>query len=583
MKALITFLFIVLMQYEGIAQQHISLNDAERIANVLVEKSFLTQKGKTILLRDLTAEKIEVDIRSTVYPVSHTSTAITKESILEFCLSALITEAGSRVGYKNNIEEEIKDPEPLIDSVIVFHSFDFMGGNKDYRDVISKQTSTMGLTRNKTFQTFKESGLLCILVESEVRKALEHNIIKTERDLARYCLERSVYYSWYAFNKEEQHKFMGELQAAGIISQRGKDSLVASYRTYELKTITDILSANSHFRLVSFDDSVVLPSQTYPVIFDRIQQLVPEFKYENLRTEIVEYKDFSLIRQDVRIHFTVDEIPYMYDVFYDYKNPDSTLDKKIEPDPFQENFQKPVNKWLTDIGSPYRLYVVMDGQNRKSERPYIGLILLKEGQAGLISEDPNILSSESFDTKLSRKNVIHLQQQLEEHGFFTHMSNGVKDSVKKRMLVATPSSFIELLSLIPSTVVAFDGEMVNLDNPYEELTLLFSAATRGACTVTRIIDGYSKAKMNSKTIPYGFNMNGKNYQTKLVYDRDWIDLQFVDLFQKALIENNVDGKFYECVSGEDFGGYIFFTRAQYQFIRSNYPTLLGRQSPKWGN
>jgi hypothetical protein len=73
---------------------------------------------------------------------------------------------------------------------------------------------------------------------------------------------------------------------------------------------------------------------------------------------------------------------------------------------------------------------------------------------------------------------------------------------------------------------------------------------------------------------YGFSVNKKRYEALLPFNGDWLAPEFLELFKKALKENNVNGDIYYCLDNGQESGYIFLSSKQHEFIQKNYAALL---------
>jgi hypothetical protein len=83
MKTIALVLFLLISMTT--AAQKITVEQAEQFASLLVEKEILNDKGKETLLEEIKKGNIEVEFHSTVKGVTHTRSALTKETILQFC------------------------------------------------------------------------------------------------------------------------------------------------------------------------------------------------------------------------------------------------------------------------------------------------------------------------------------------------------------------------------------------------------------------------------------------------------------------------------------------------------------------
>jgi hypothetical protein len=408
------------------------------------------------------------------------------------------------------------------------------------------------------------------------KKALEGKIT-SEVQLLQLMAERNMYYSFYSTHKEKQLQFIERLVKGGIISSEAQQTLISSYKDYEIKTIPELLSYSRAFQLLDLSSYPADPAVIYPVIFEAIRKLLPDFRYSNLEISIIEKNESDLIRQDLRISFKVDSLTFTNTSFYDYRKQRPTKeDPDSPPAKLSEDFHKGVNKWLREMASPLRLYTV--NLPEEGEGAYghskLGLLLLKEGQDVLIAEDPYLLSRESFDNRLSLENIDKLIRDFEGQGFFKHLSVQEINEARNKIAGVDINSIEEVLLQFPKTVVVFDWEAGNLENPYEELTQRFAEASRNTLKISGIVDEYAKGWKKAKQVKYGFTMNGKAYQKMLKFEEDWLDPEFMKLLKTAIKQSKVDGNIYYVIEDGQVAGYMFLTSKQHQFIKERYPDLL---------
>ncbi len=555
--------------------QQITMDETKVFADKLVAKQILTKKGKEAFLKQVAEKKIEVEHRSTVKQISYTEDELSKELVLEFCANAFLSAQAHRIFGKSKVETKIKAEDSIPDGR-AFYSSDYFGASLK-EDFIHPKRSTMGLTRTRTLEDFKETALINDVVYNECLLKLKDGSIIDEPALLRYMTKRSIYYRYYDFNKKEQEEYIEELVKAGILNKEGQGKLLSSYKDHELKRICDMLLYSDRYILVDVSAYEPKPEIVYPVIFEHIRRLIKGFDYNNLSIAIKEEKESDLIRQDIDLGFIASGNNYHHLFFHDYRREVyDAVHPERTPSHVDQDFHKGINKWLTDQESPYRLYTVNipgEGEGPYGEKK-VGLLLLKENEARIISEDSYLLSRETFDNRLSKRNIEKLLTEFSDQGFFSHLSRQQIDSARQSIALSDIGSVEDILLHFPETIVFFDWETVNLENPYQELTERFVRAARGAVVVTNIIDEYKKGWEKAKKIEYGFTMNERKYEAMLLFNDDWLAPEFMEMFQKALKENNIDGHLYYCVDNGQEAGYIFLTAKQHQFVKSSYPDLL---------
>jgi hypothetical protein len=208
----------------------------------------------------------------------------------------------------------------------------------------------------------------------------------------------------------------------------------------------------------------------------------------------------------------------------------------------------------------------------------VGLILLKQGEAEIISQNPNVLHQETYDDRLSYQNIERMISDFTDHGLFSHLNQAQLDSARQRVFDSDINSIEDVLSCFPKTIVAFDWESINLENPYEELTRNFADAGLGIFTIggieDRYKDGWTKTKKKVNKIKYAFTMNDKHYSTMLEFHGDWLDPEFMKLLERAMKETNADCDIYRCIDNGQEAGYLILSTPQYNYVRENYPDLI---------
>jgi hypothetical protein len=442
---------------------------------------------------------------------------------------------------------------------------------------ITAQTSTLGYTRMKTLSTFLRSGLIDEKIFNDCQAAFRAKQLRDEVELLRFMVKRSTYYRYYDADKKDQESYILSLVQHGILTEQGMQNLLQSYKEYELKKLPDILKESERYCLVDLHAYNPDPKLTYPVIFESVKKLFPEFHFSNLSIQVVEHKEVDLIRQDVKLSFMMDTVRYSHLFFHDYRKQKPTPDNPDdEPSRVDQDFHKAINKWLTDIASPFRLYTVniLDEDEGAYGGRSVGLLKLKEGEDSLITTGVYAISRESFDQGLSRKKIEKMLSDLSQNGLFNHLTHAQIDSAKEQIASNELNTIKDVLLQFPRTIVAFDWESGNLNDPYKQLTREFMAASRGAFKVTNITDEFKKGWKKAKKVKYGFTMNGKRYEKMLIFEGDWLDPDFLQLLRSALSENKINGHIYDFINDGQAGGYIFLTPVQYKFIQNAYPELL---------
>ncbi|MEI6949838.1 hypothetical protein V9K67_21810 [Paraflavisolibacter sp. H34] len=574
MKLLLLTLHLLL--FSVMHAQQITFQEAEQYANKLVAREILSKKGREVLLKNITDRRIETEFPSTVKGLTYVSDTLSKETLLEFCAGAFYTEQVDRLVKRPALEEKI----PAEDSLAYKGWMSFspqLGMGKAYVDCISPKRSILGKTRTRTLNDFRDIGLISPAVYEDCKKALLDSTVKDEVELLHLMVKRSLYYRYYDFHKNEQAEYIEMLANAGLFTPAEKDALLRSYEPLKLKTIPEMLSFRHRYVLVDLEKVEADPQVIYPIIFQAVQKLIPQFSYRDLQVRCEETSESDLIREDLVLHFDVGDTRYAHRFFHDYrKKVPEPADSLLPLQKVDQDFHKGINKWLTERNESYRLYTVNlpgKGEGAYGEKR-VGLLLLRNGEAEKISKDPYLLSRESYDNRLSQSSIDRLVEEFSREGFFSHVTKQEMDSARQVISLTEVGSIEDVLLCIPNTIVLFDWETGNLENPYEELTMRFAAASRGAFTPAHVVDEFRKGWKKAKRVMYSFEFRDRKYQANLPFKGDWLEPEFMELIKKALRENSVDGGLYYCVDNGQESGFIFLTSKQYRFIQEHYPDLL---------
>jgi len=489
-------------------------------------------------------------------------------------------------------------------------------------DLIHHSTSVMGKTCLKTLQALKSIDLINEEIFNTVKQQFDQGRLPMEYLLIAAVLEQVAYYEDFEDNKLQEIEFIQSLHAHGIIADEHLETLTSSTSNKKLHRKFELIEYCNHAKVFRVGQYSTEPSEAYPEIFEAIKEIVPNFKYQNLQADTFHIKDdwdrFTLENR-CRIQFEANGKTYANEFFYDYKkiNQDEyrrlqdslsrahriDLDiEGIEPMPdsiaesyrafFQEQRKQPldtllkistefhhgVNKFLADQNSEYRLYYANNNEPGKGAygKNGFGLILMTEKQAKAWGHESYFLFGYSHDNRFNSDRIQKIISDYESIGLFSHLSKAEVSEAESCVLKSEIEGYQSILLCFPKTVLYFDWETGNLENPYEELTEAISDFSRGAFTPTDIQDNFEDS-WEKETVDYSLTFKGKPYKATLKMESDWLDPGFMELIETALEENGVDGNLYYCLDDGQAGGYIFLTSKQYQFLSKHQPELF----PKW--
>lgn len=452
---------------------------------------------------------------------------------------------------------------------------------------IHKKRSIAGKTRTRLLNDLLKIGLINQHIYDETLPKIKSNALFLETYLLDFVSQRAVYYEDFEENKKEELDLLNNLKNHKILSEDGYNRLIASYKPFEIKSKSEYIAYCNDALVFNSRDYSQNPEEYYPLIFNAIKKILPDFNYKNLTIKLTENpnRGDEFIEQRATISFEVNGITYKNTFWQDLINKDSTKENnKQQMPPVRDEFHKGINKWLADINSDKRLYFAnnptpegMTGMPPLFGDKVFGLILLDQQQFKAWGDYmPYFMLMQSHDNTFNTEGVQKIIREYEQIGLFSHLSKTEIDSAKLKVDESEIKNYQDILLCFPKNIVYFDLESGNLENPYEELTLDFAATSRGVFTPTEIIDNFLQDERNDNT-KYGFTFKGKLYETNLKMNRDWLDLQFLELIKQALKEQNIDGDIYYCLNNGQEAGYIFLNKTQYDYLKKYQPKFFEKR------
>jgi hypothetical protein len=172
-------LIIALLGSCVLQAQKITYEEARHLAGELVKKEILSSKGRDALLEKLGGDS---------------SKAIFKDDILQFCYVAFLAERDNRLLDPKSVEYRIKKEDSLaIDGFTVYPPLSALGDGQNLpcKNCLSEKRSTIGFTRTRTLEDFKNIGLISDRVYVDCKKGLLNKSIKDEVSLLQFMIVAS--------------------------------------------------------------------------------------------------------------------------------------------------------------------------------------------------------------------------------------------------------------------------------------------------------------------------------------------------------------------------------------------------------
>jgi len=440
---------------------------------------------------------------------------------------------------------------------------------------IHEKCSVLGKTFFTTFSKLKEIGLIDQKIHDEIVKVVSKLNIPIETYAMNYATSRAIFYEDYEEEKVEEYEFIKNLHKYNLISDKNLKILLKEEKEQRLRSKYELIKYCENAKVFDINNYSIDASQGYQEIFEEIKTLLPDTKIKNFKAEIItgiEEWGGDLLEENLSISFDVNGNTYSCQSFYDFKKINPETNETLEQDTIlriSDDFHKGINKYLADKNSDYRLYFSEKDEIGQVYDNEFSVILMTEKQAAAWGEHTyDLLSRENHSNEFNTKNIQKFIAACDSLGLFSHLSQEEIDKAHKCIEELQNRDYQSVLYCFPKTIVAFDWETGNLENPYEELTLAFGEASRGAFTPTNIIDTFEDSWKKETTL-YSFEFKGKTYQEELPMKTDWLDYGFMKLMEKAMEEHHVAGEFRYC----GYNGSIFLSDAQHEYLKKNYPTL----------
>lgn len=434
-------------------------------------------------------------------------------------------------------------------------------------ELIHERRSVLGKTRTRTLHDLLQLGLIDNSIHQKALNALQDGSVFSEYDLLEFCTKEIDARFRYPQEKQQQLEQLDQLYQAQLLSKNNLNTIKNSYQAWELQDKFDWLFYCKNAKFFS--------SENYPA--DPIKALIPNFNYKQLNVQFVEKEHpygNDLIEKQLSVSFELDGTTYAYTSYYDYV---SINKKETHPTLLKmpHGIQTIVNKVLNDRNAKERLYFANKSVFPTShEKEGFGLILMTKDQCNAWGGTTTyFLSQESHDNSLTSRKISNIVTDLENLGLFVHLTPTELLIAKEELNSRLITQYQDILLAFPKTIVFFDWETGNLENPYEELTQAFGEITRGLFTPTNIVDEFAKSWEKPTTL-FSFDFKGKTYSTSLKMERDWLDPTFMSLISTALKEQGIEGDFYPCLNNGQAGGYMYLSKEQHQQLEKMYPQFL---------
>ncbi|MCU0325393.1 MAG: hypothetical protein MUF45_09100 [Spirosomaceae bacterium] len=174
---------------------------------------------------------------------------------------------GEKMLFRNELDGDVNISNPL---TFLQLSVNLKNSRQNYLQIIL---------------ALKSLGLIDSKVEKELLNWIERDNLFFIKDFSPFIFaaKQSFFYGNYDFLKAEQISYVDSLKKVNLISNEDFNSLVNSYKPYELKSNIEILSKIKNVVLVDFNPLQTTRAEIYEKVFAEIKKKVlPNIKYKDL-------------------------------------------------------------------------------------------------------------------------------------------------------------------------------------------------------------------------------------------------------------------------------------------------------------
>ncbi|CAN5817090.1 hypothetical protein BH10BAC2_BH10BAC2_26710 [soil metagenome] len=428
---------------------------------------------------------------------------------------------------------------------------------KEIKQFIDK-IERSGLTSNKTIK--------------ELNKTNEQHKIAWQLEVANYAFEKTN--EEYFLQPTHFQKLVQGLLTSGIIDEESFTALSKKSESGELKRYREIYPYLKYFTIFELNDMPVNGDNFLSELYKKTAAVFPGLQFDSLiYKDVIDKKESfdNFIAHNLSVTLFAGNKKYSFSSYYAYEDPQKSKENKSDEDNFIEDTRKIpeqyyqiFNKILVDTLSAFRLHKV------NISHDIFGIIALTEKQTKSINWTydgaiTNYIDAgyENYSRKLTSKKIKEAIQVYDSLGLFKHLTKEEKDNCQQELLTKEINYYTDILKGFDKVVFDIDAEYGVDDAQYKRITENLSEYSRGYFNPVYIIDGY---KFENKKFEYGFTLNGKQYKTILTQEDDWLDMNFWELIQTALKDQDKGGNFYY-VHPSDGITAIYLTNEQYTLLK----------------
>ncbi|WP_197491675.1 MULTISPECIES: hypothetical protein, partial [Emticicia] len=481
---------------------------------------------------------------------------------------------------------------------------------ESYKSISFNKTDWLNLV-NQSLEDSKIDGKFYTITNSNSTFSLNKNtsvyVYLTDKNYAFIktyypeILEEKIPNSAYGEYKQQIANFNVETLAGAL----KREKMVVEQMNFDLKNSkepSDILKESNQVVVIDMNElTKKSDTELYNYILSKLSKsILPNTEFTNLSYQ-EENKDSN--QSNYLVSVNINGQQYQEKLFVSLENSvKSSLDSLNKPDSnyfpsISETQFKIINDYLTDINSPNRLVIVCDYHS-----PKLSFVLFDSTQANIVEEalPNNFVDFSMYNRKFSRDSLKSLLDEIVDLELIPKITQNQKESYILKIRQFPPSD----LSIFENLKdVIGQCEIWGIDsykNVFKSCMDTLSKISRFGFSPIKIEDNFSKmlkkSNYSDRIFTYSFKMpNGKLYsekqfvnglkkpkerKNKIAFELFNFDTnKLIQLINKALAENNVDGLFYTIYMEEeeydDTAGpkYIFLNTKQHRWMKNKFPDI----------
>ncbi|MBN8684369.1 MAG: hypothetical protein J0L99_17100 [Chitinophagales bacterium] len=467
------------------------------------------------------------------------------------------------------IEAAIHD-EDMLESTLVMTESKSPGINNC--NVIHPSRSTTGKTVRRTIKDLYQIGLIDKKIYDKINEDIVPNKEINEFVVLLLAMDQTVFYEDFEENKIIEQFYINKFKQEGLLTKDGLVRLNNPAYSDKILTPYDIFRACKYTFAIKDPEFSDKPEQFFEKMYTLLKDFVPDFDFHKF-TILVENKtpnEYSNGIKTYQISFEVKGEKYGTQI----SDPSLLEDTiTIMSFPYFVELFEPVNQFLINSGQEVRLFHTkpLPESEFKDDGLLLLLLTAKQYKSGM---SISLFGPEKFNSKtnINVKKAVALYKKI---GLLDHLSESDWEKFEANLKYNTIKNYQDLLLCFPNVIVDFDWEMDTDEKPYKNILLYFARCSQGNFDPQNIVDEY-RLSNEEETGRLAFDFGNKHYETTFKMPSAWLERGFLDLIERALSEQNIDGRFYYCLDGGQESGFVFLTRKQFKILQEKQPTLFLR-------